>query len=91
LLKVIAPRDEHAHGKFKAHYRWAYGPRKKMLKRFREMGFEIILYKGFFGHYYYSKIKFLQYIENLKARLLLKFPIPHLTSYAVVVLRKPAK
>jgi 2-polyprenyl-3-methyl-5-hydroxy-6-metoxy-1,4-benzoquinol methylase len=89
LLHKIAPRDEHQHGKFKAYYDWSRGPSKKMIKRFENIGYEIIEYVGYFGHNYYSKIALLNKIEEIKSKLLIKFPIPFLTSYAHLILRKP--
>jgi 2-polyprenyl-3-methyl-5-hydroxy-6-metoxy-1,4-benzoquinol methylase len=89
LLKIFAPRDEHKHGKFKAYYNWSQGPTKKMINRFKEIGFEIVQYSGYFGHYYYKKIPILRNLEAAKSKLLLKHPNPYLTSYALLVLRRP--
>ncbi len=88
LLGKFAPRDAEIHGKFKAYYSWSRGPSKKMIERFVKTGFEIIQYKGYFGHDYYKKIKPLHYLEQLKAKWLVKHPISALTSYACIVLKK---
>ena len=88
LLRQFAPRDEEKHGKFKAYYSWSRGPSKKMIERFRKIGFEIIEYNGYFGHNYYGKISPLHKLEQLKANWLVKHPISFLTSYACIVLKK---
>ena len=88
LLGKFAPRDEEKHGKFKAYYSWSRGPSKKMIERFKEIGYEIIEYHGYFGHNYYKKIISLNKLEQLKAKWLVKHPIPQLTSYATVILKK---
>lgn len=88
LLDVIAPRDKHKHGKFKAHYDWSRGPSKKMINRFETIGFEIIEYCGYFGHGYYHKISFFNKLELIKSKFLLKFPIASLTAYSHFILKK---
>lgn len=88
LLAKIAPRDTFQHGKFKAHYDWCRGPSTKMISRFENIGFEIAEYVGYFGHNYYKKIPLLNKIEILKSELLKKYPVPFLTSYAHIVLKK---
>ena len=77
-------------GKFKAYYRWCRGPTKRQLRRFREIGYEIEQYVGFFGHRYLHRVPVLQAIDDRLARVLVKRPMPILTSYACIVLRKPA-
>lgn len=91
FLKSFAPRDKYKHGKFKAYYSWCRGPTNKMFKRFEELGYKVEEYFGFFGHNYYHKIPVVRYIESFKTTLLLKFPIPLLTSYAKIVLRRLEK
>jgi hypothetical protein len=86
---MFSPRDEHLHGKFSAYYSWSRGPSNSMIRRFEEIGFEIIDYRGYFGHYYYQKLPWLHRLEMFKSKLLLKYSVPQLCSYARVVLRKP--
>lgn len=88
FLTKTAPRDEYKHGKFKAYYNWCRGPSKKMIKRFEKIGFSIVEYVGYFGHNYYKKIPPLEFMERLKSNILLKIPLPYLTSYAHILLKK---
>lgn len=92
LLSFISPgRNEHLHGKFRAYYSWSRGPTNKMIRRFESVGYQIIEYAGFFGHdYYRNKIPLLHKIERAKSAFLCsQLKIPHLTSYAYVILQKP--
>lgn len=92
MLNTFSPRDdEYQHGKFKAHYSWSRGPSKRMVRRFEQLGFEVIRYTGHFGHSYYLKrLPWLHRMEMLKTKLMLKRPVPQLCSYATLVLRKPS-
>ena len=90
LLNIFGPRDRHKHDKFKAYYSWGRGPRKKMIRRYQDLGFEVIRYSGYFGHGYYEKrLPLLHRIEGIKRRFLVKYPLPFFCSYATIVLRKP--
>lgn len=89
LLNIFAPRDRHQHEKFPAYYRWCRGPTRKQIQRFVSLGYEVVEYRGFFGHSgYYNKIKILQKIHNIKTNYLLRHPNPIFTSYAYIVLKK---
>ncbi len=90
LLNVFAPRDYYRHAKFPAYYSWCRGPSKRSLNGFKSIGYEVLEYKGLFGHDgYYQKIPPLQKLSKGVKRLLLKYPNPNFTSYALVVLRRP--
>jgi SAM-dependent methyltransferase len=90
LQHAISPRDEHQHGKFRAYYSWSRGPSRSMIRRFQNLGFEVVNYTGYFGHgYYRTRWPRLDNLEKQKSRFLLKHPVPQLCSYAAVVLRKP--
>jgi 2-polyprenyl-3-methyl-5-hydroxy-6-metoxy-1,4-benzoquinol methylase len=77
------------HPKFPALYRWCRGPTRRQLRRFTRLGYEVERYVGFFGHGYYTGMPVLDRLEQAKARLLGGHPVPALTSYALVVLRRP--
>ena len=89
-LDRFAPRDHHQHEKFRAYYSWSRGPTAASVRRFESLGFVVEDYLGYFGHSYYNKIGPLQWLEGAKTRLLMRHPVPQLTSYALVKLRRPA-
>jgi SAM-dependent methyltransferase len=89
LVDIFVPRDRYQLGKFPAYYSWCYGPTPSMLGMLTEIGYEIILYKGFFGHTYYTRIPVLRDLYEFYNQYLLKHPIPYLTSFAQIVLHKP--
>jgi len=90
ILDLVSPRDKYQHGKFPAYYNWCRGPHKRQIRRFINIGFEIVEYWGFFGHSsYYQKIKFMKNIHQVKTNYLLNHPNPYLTSFAYLILRKP--
>lgn len=89
LLNFFNPRDRYQHEKFPAYYSWSRGPSKKAVRRFKSLGFDVVEYVGYFGHgYYRKKLPFLDRLEQEKARWLVKHPVPALTSYAYVLLRR---
>jgi hypothetical protein len=60
-----------------------------MIRRFERVGFEVVEFRGYFGHsYYQTRMPLLHKLERAKARWLAKHPIPLLTSFSWVVLRK---
>lgn len=89
ILLALQPfRQNEKHGKFKAFYKWCFGPTSKNIDRFNKLNFTIISYTGYFGHSYYQRIKFLHFLEKIKTSILLKYPIGYLCSYAHVILKK---
>jgi SAM-dependent methyltransferase len=80
--------QEGQHAKFKAYYRWCRGPTRRQFRRFDSLGFEVVHYTGFFGHGYYGGIKGVRRVDGLLSRVLVRHPIPLLTSFAFVVLRR---
>lgn len=77
------------HQKFPALYRWCRGPTRRQLRRFESAGFEVEEYVGVFGHGYFDGIYPLNRIERKLAEVLRRRPLPALTSYAWVRLRRP--
>jgi 2-polyprenyl-3-methyl-5-hydroxy-6-metoxy-1,4-benzoquinol methylase len=92
ILNVVQPGREKAgaHGKFRAFYRWCRGPTRRQIARFERLGFEVEEYIGYFGHDYYARVPPLRTIERRIESLLAQHPVPWLTSYASVLLKKPA-
>lgn len=89
LLDRIAPRDRHRHAKFPAYYSWCRGPTPRMLQRLEAIGYEVVEYRGLFGHGYYKRVPGLRSLHKAVVARLLRRPSAHLTSYALVILRKP--
>jgi uncharacterized UPF0146 family protein len=81
-------KKEGNRGKFPAYYSWCKGPLESQIKSFENLGYCVEKYVGFFGHNYYVKIKPLKVISSMITSVLLKYPIPLLTSYAYILLRK---
>jgi 2-polyprenyl-3-methyl-5-hydroxy-6-metoxy-1,4-benzoquinol methylase len=89
LQGIFAPRNAVSHAKFPAYYAWCRGPTSHQLTRFRQVGYDVLLYKGFFGHGYYDRIPLVRTVHRAFSKFLVSVPVPGLTSYAFVVLRKP--
>lgn len=89
LLNYFAARDDYQHAKFPAYYRWCRGPIGNQIRKYYDLGYEIVEYRGCFGHAdYYNKLKPIKKLHEIKTNYLLKTPIPILTSYAQIVLKK---
>ncbi|MCG2711681.1 MAG: class I SAM-dependent methyltransferase [Candidatus Omnitrophica bacterium] len=88
LFNLFVRNDPIVHKRFTAHYNWCQGPIKKQINNLEKVGFEIIEYKGFFGHKYYKKIPILKSLHKLTTRFLMCYPNAYLTSFSFVVLRK---
>jgi 2-polyprenyl-3-methyl-5-hydroxy-6-metoxy-1,4-benzoquinol methylase len=91
VLRLVQPGREQTggHGKFPALYRWCRGPTRRQIARFEHIGFHVEEYVGYFGHGYYTKVRPLQAAQDRLESLLVRRPVPLLTSYASVLLRKP--
>ncbi len=89
LFNLFVRNDPVEHKRFSAHYNWCRGPIKKQINNLEKIGFEIIEYRGFFGHKYYRKIPLLRDLHKLTVMFLMRFPNAYLTSFSFVVLRKP--
>jgi SAM-dependent methyltransferase len=87
LLTTIDPRRgaEGNHGKFPAYYRWCRGPSRRQADRFAECGFVVEEYRGYFGHRYLERAGIPT--PNVWPRLMLRYPLPLATSFALVILR----
>jgi SAM-dependent methyltransferase len=90
LFDRFSPRDRDRHDKFKAYYSHCRGPLEGQLQFFRDLGYEVLEYRAYFGHNYYAfRLPLLHSINRRAANLLLKAPIAFFTSYATVILRRP--
>lgn len=87
---TLPERDvEGNEGVFPARYRWCRGPLPSQLRRLHGVGYEVEEYIGYFGHTYFRRLPALQELEYKWARLLLRHPVPALTSFAYMRLAKP--
>lgn len=93
LLAVLYPRrDLEGHQvKFPAYYQWCRGPTLEQMQRFERTGFEVLDYVGIFGHNaYYRNYGILLEIHRRISAFLLSRQVASQTSFAYVLLRKPA-
>ena len=90
VLALVAPRDERMQRKFPAFYKWCRGPTRRQLARFERLRYRVLEYRGFFGHGYYNRMPALRGALDRVAGFLVRHPVPHLTSYAWVMLQKVA-
>jgi 2-polyprenyl-3-methyl-5-hydroxy-6-metoxy-1,4-benzoquinol methylase len=91
LRRVQPGRESHgSHAKFRAYYRWCRGPTRRQLARLQAAGFEIVAYTGYFGHGYFRRLPPVDRVQQALVQALIRRPLPALTSYGCVVLRRPA-
>jgi SAM-dependent methyltransferase len=76
--------------KFPAYYSWCRGPSERQISRLRSVGFSVDRYAGYFGHSLYSRAKPVHLAHKALAARLVEHPLPSLTSFALVVLTRPA-
>jgi hypothetical protein len=89
LARVQPGREAHgSHGKFRPYYRWCRGPGARQFQRLESAGFDVVDYRGYFGHGYFRGFAPLDRLEQRRARALVRHPLPALTSYARVILRR---
>ena len=91
IVRLLQPGrlDSGKQNKFPAYYEWCRGPTRKQIKRFEGLGYAVDEYLGCFGHDdYYKRLPWLQSVHNALATYLVRHPVPSLTSFAYVVLRK---
>jgi SAM-dependent methyltransferase len=91
LFDRFAPRNRERHDKFKAYYSHCRGPMESQLQFFRNLGYDIVEYRAYFGHNYYEpRLPLLHQVIRQTSKLLLKAPIAFFVSYATIILRRPA-
>ncbi len=76
-------------GKFPAYYGWCRGPTRRQITRFKRTGFEVLAYRGFFGHDDYRRLPGVRWINQRLADFLVRHPVSAWTTLAYVILRKP--
>ncbi|MBS1913448.1 MAG: class I SAM-dependent methyltransferase [Bacteroidetes bacterium] len=89
LTMVQGEREQMGrHAKFPAYYKWCRGPIPRQMRRLQRLGYLIDAYHGFFGHTYYARVKPLYEIHRALTRMLIRHPVPAVTAYAYLVMRK---
>ena len=90
LLHRVQPgrEEEGAHGKFRPYYRWCRGPGPRQIERFGQAGFDVVEYVGYFGHHYFERFPPVERAFERVWSALLRRPVPAVTSYAWVLLRR---
>jgi SAM-dependent methyltransferase len=90
LFDRFSPRDRERHDKFKAYYAHCRGPLPSQLQFFRNLGYDIVEYRAYFGHNYYApRLPLLHLVHRQTTKLLLKARIALFVSYATIILRRP--
>ena len=77
--------------KFPAYYSWCRGPSDRQLRRLQAVGFSVDRYVGYFGHSFYARVKPLHLAHKAFTGMLLRHPLPSMTSFALVVLTRPPR
>ncbi len=90
ILDVVLPRDRSREEKFPARYSWTRGPTDRQLDRLRALGFEVIEYTAGFGHDYYQRIPLIRDVAERWFRTAERREWYTFSSFAIVLLRKPA-
>jgi len=88
LMWAEPSRKIEKYGKFETYYKWCKGPNQNSITRFENLGYEVILYYGSYGHKYYEKIAPLHWLEGQKSKFLQKIKSPQFTANACILLRK---
>ncbi len=81
------PEGESA--KFRAYYRWCRGPTARQIARFEDVGFDVEEYVGYFGHGYFERFPWLEFLQRRVMDGLLRRPMAALTTFAIAKLGKP--
>jgi 2-polyprenyl-3-methyl-5-hydroxy-6-metoxy-1,4-benzoquinol methylase len=90
VLDLFNPRDRKRQGKFPAYYSWCRGPTPAQIERLEKIGYEIVDYRGLFGHdFYFRTVPPLAAISRRLSRFLMEKRLSALSSYALVILRRP--
>lgn len=87
LLFRTCPDRRH---KFHPYYSWCRGPSARQLRRLQSTGFTVERYTGYFGHGFYRRIPPLAAAQRSFNRLMLAHPRASMTSFALLVLRRPS-
>jgi SAM-dependent methyltransferase len=87
LLYRLFPRRD---AKFPAYYSWCRGPTGRQIRRLESIGFSVDRYAGYYGHGMYRRMKPVHAAHKAICATLVDHPLPSLTSFALVMLTRPA-
>jgi hypothetical protein len=87
MLDAVVSRE---YERFPARYSMCFGPIPFMLRRLRGVGYEIQEFRSYHGTGYLSRIPMARDAERLLGHWTLRRRNRYLTSYACVILRRPA-
>lgn len=83
VLDVFSPRREIS-PKFPAYYSQCYGDTRDMRRMFKEIGYERVEIRNFYGHFYYEKIPGLRQVEKWFSELASRNEWSIVSSYAYI-------
>ena len=90
LFNLFAPRGLRRDNNVHPCYCWSRGPMPRALMRFRQLGYDVVSYDGYFGQLSHRRrAPLLRGLDQARTRLLVRLRSPLFCSYATVVLRKP--
>jgi SAM-dependent methyltransferase len=87
-LRMVLGRAHHE--KFPAKYSWCYGPSPRRMQKFRALGYTVLAYRPFYGTEYLQSFPVARHLEQGFHRVAARRRSRLFTSYAWVVLQKPA-
>jgi hypothetical protein len=87
---ILFRLEEGRSSKFPPHYHWCRGPSARQLRRLEDIGYTVQRYVGYFGHTFYRRLGPLHAAHQALSETLVAHPVPALTSFALVVLERPA-
>jgi SAM-dependent methyltransferase len=90
LLRIIQPkRDFEGHEtKHAAYYKFCGAPSRSTRDAFDRYGFDVLRYKGFVGHAYYSRFPVLRHIEFLLRKPLAALGVPLVSGVLLIARRR---
>ena len=88
IFRLFVCKDPVKHKRFPVHYKWCKGPTKKQITNLQNLGYEIVEYRGFYGHRYYDKIPVLRGLQKIAGRFFCGIKNPFFTSFAFIILKK---
>lgn len=90
ILYTVFPKRRNNKNKFPAHYSWCYGDRDRMQTMLKEIGFDQVAIRSFFGHAYFDKFPIIRDADRALAALAERKDWSSLGSYAHITAFKPA-